>query len=198
MPVEERAHAVRPGAEREIRDRIRRAEGVSPRIPAGGRTALSPIFSCRRCSLSAGRQVGLASGSHATAIAFDLLVVLGLVLVGRRFGGSRSGGAARVRVACEPVHGLRAERKHERRDHAGRARVGILAVHVSGRSWRGGCARRVGEVRRFPSRPLVADVPCGLRVRAALRFGVAFLLASAASLSILLLEPGLRGAVHRF
>ena len=42
--------------------------------------------------------------AHATAIAFDLLVVLGLLLVGRRFGGTPLAVGARLRLGRVPVH----------------------------------------------------------------------------------------------
>ena len=68
--------------------------------------------------------------AHATSIAFDLLAVLVLVLVGLRFGGTRLAVAARVRVGGLPVHRVHAEREHERRDHARVPPPRLLAVDL--------------------------------------------------------------------
>ena len=64
---------------------------------------------------------------HATSIAFDLLTILGLVLVGFRFGGARLASALAFALGCVPVHRVRAEREHERLDHAGLPRLRLLA-----------------------------------------------------------------------
>ena len=61
---------------------------------------------------------------HATSILFDLLALLGLALVGRRFGGPSTRGDARVRLGRVAVHAVRVELEHERLDHAGAARSG--------------------------------------------------------------------------
>ena len=47
--------------------------------------------------------------AHATAIAFDLLVILGLFLVGRRFGGTPLGTRARLWLGRVSLHRLRDE-----------------------------------------------------------------------------------------
>ncbi len=83
--------------------------------------------------------------AHATAIAFDLLVLAGLVLVGRRFGGVAARRGARVRLGRLPVHRLRADVEHERRDHARAPRVGLLARLVAGRARRRHRARGAGR-----------------------------------------------------
>ena len=97
--------------------------------------------------------------AHATAIAFDLLVVLGLFLVGRRFGGQALGVALAFGWLCLPVHRLRAELELERRDHAGVPRVGILALDVAGRARRGGRALGLDEVRHAAARTALAHLP---------------------------------------
>ncbi len=73
--------------------------------------------------------------------------------------------AARLRVGCVPVHGLHAEREHERRDHAGVPPLRLLARHVGLGARRVGRARRLDEVRRAARRAAVGDVP-GLRATA--------------------------------
>ena len=51
--------------------------------------------------------------AHATSIAFDLLAVLALLLIGLRFGGRRLAVSARVRVGRLSVHGLHARCEYE-------------------------------------------------------------------------------------
>ena len=69
--------------------------------------------------------------SHFTAIAFDLLCVLGLALAGRRFGGQPARRDPRLRLGCVPVHAVRLDVEHERRDHARLPDLGILALYLA-------------------------------------------------------------------
>ena len=69
--------------------------------------------------------------AHFTSVAFDLLCLIGLALVGRRFGGPATGGHARVRLGGLPVHAVRLELEHERRDHAGVPDLGLLALDLA-------------------------------------------------------------------
>ena len=97
--------------------------------------------------------------SHFTAIAFDLLCVLGLALAGRRFGGQPARGDARLRLGCVPVHAVRLDVEHERRDHARLPDLGLLVVHL--RLGAGGVRRAgvVDEVRSAAGRAAVGDLP---------------------------------------
>ncbi len=67
-------------------------------------------------------------------------------------------GRTRVRVGGLPVHRLHPELEHERHDHAGRARVGLLAGELALGPRRCDCPCRVGEVRRTPRRAALGDV----------------------------------------
>ncbi len=130
--------------------------------------------------------------AHATAIAFDLLVVLGLFLVGRRFGGTPLGTALAFGWVAFPVHRLRDELELERHDHARDPRLGILALDLrrapgvrrsrspAGRSSPRCCSRRSGSPIRTGSVP-----------RTAAKFAVGFVVATLAVFSILLFEPSL-------
>ena len=62
---------------------------------------------------------------HFTSILFDLLAILGLAVVGRRFGGPRLAATARVRLGRVAVHAVRVELEHERRDRAGAPDLGV-------------------------------------------------------------------------
>ena len=93
MPVEDGLRACgRADADGEIRERIQsngRCEAANPRGDTYGPVGL-PRLRAGRPRRSAGAGGGTrCPAAHAAAIAFDLLALLGLVLVGRRFGGTR-------------------------------------------------------------------------------------------------------------
>ena len=125
---------------------------------------------------------------------------LGLALVGRRFGGRRLGGDARVRLGRVPVHAVRLELEHERRDHARVPDLGLLA-RAARRSARGAFAALAGldEVRGAARRAALAD----LSRRRWRRPGAAAELHRAgsrsrplAAFSVLLLEPPAPRGAH--
>ena len=107
--------------------------------------------------------------AHATAIAFDLLVVLGLFLVGRRFGGTAARDRARLRLDRVSLHRLRDERQLERHDHARDPHLGILALDLRRRPGCDDRARRLDEVRLAPSGAALAHVSERPPARAPLR-----------------------------
>ena len=201
MPVEDGRTPCGPAdANGEIRDRIQqsgRCESSNPRGDTYGPVAYLAYVPAVLALGWSGKWDSLPA-AHATAIAFDLLVVLGLVLVGKRFGGSRLAALLAFAWLANPftAYVLNANTND-----------GIMPAVLVWGFWlctspagRGAAVALAGWVKfaAFLLAPLWLTYPDGLRVRAAVRFGVAFLLASAASLSILLLEPGLRGAVHTF
>ena len=120
--------------------------------------------------------------------------------LGRRFGGSAAGGDARVRVGGLPVHAVRLELEHERRDPAGVPDPRALARRRSPvgarRSRR---ARRAGRSSaRSSSRPLWLSYPersGGREPSCASLAG--FALATLAAFSVLLLEPNPLHAIAR-
>ena len=109
--------------------------------------------------------------AHATAIVFDLLVVLGLVLVGPSLRRPAARGGARLRLDGLPVHRVCAELEHERRDHARDPRLGLLALDLARGAWCRRCSLGVDEVRDAPPGTSLAHVPerpvpaCGRAVR---------------------------------
>jgi hypothetical protein len=92
MPVEDsRTSCGQADANGETRDRIQqngRCESANPRGDTYGPVAYLAYVPAVLALGWSGKWDSLPA-AHATAIAFDLLVVLGLVLVGRRFGGAR-------------------------------------------------------------------------------------------------------------
>jgi hypothetical protein len=92
MPVEENLEACGPeDAEGEIRDRVQtngRCESANGRGDTYGPVAYEAYVPGYLALGWSGKWDKLPA-SHATAIAFDLLALLGLFLVGRRFGGAR-------------------------------------------------------------------------------------------------------------
>src|SRR4029450_4964720 len=91
MPVEDDLRACGPeGEDGEIRERIQsngRCESANPRGDTYGPVSYLAYVPSVLAFGWSGRWDELPA-AHATAIAFDLLVLLGLVLVGRRLGGN--------------------------------------------------------------------------------------------------------------
>ena len=201
MPVTDARTPCGPaGSDGEIRERIQsngRCESANPRGDTYGPVAYLAYVPSVLVFGWSGRWDDLPA-AHATAIAFDLLVLAGLALVGRRFGGTRLAACPRLRVGRLPVHDLRAHVEHERRDHARPARVGLLARVVAGGARRRHRARRLDEVRGPDRRPALAHVPLRPQAGAARALRGAFAVATLLAFSILLLEPSLTGALHTF
>jgi hypothetical protein len=135
--------------------------------------------------------------AHATSIAFDLLVVLMLVLVGLRFGGRRLAVLLAFGWAAFPftAYTLNANTNDA-----------IMPAFLLGGFWlvtsdwaRGASVALAGWAKfgALLVGPLWAAYPV-LELRRVLRFAVAFLVASALGFSILLLEPSLWEAVRTF
>ena len=128
--------------------------------------------------------------AHATAIAFDLLCMLGLALIGARFGGRRLAATLAFAWAAYPFTQYASSSNTNdaimpafliwgflfASSHAARGAFGALA------GWTKFGALLVA--------PLWASYPDGLRrPRAVVLFGAGFAIATLASFSILLLEP---------
>ena len=118
----------------EVRDRIQtngRCESANPRGDTYGPGRL-PRLRPRGGRLRLEREVGRAAGG-----ARDVDRVRparrssASCSSGCRFGGTPARRDARVRVGRVPVHRVRADCEHERRDHAGAARLGLLARDVA-------------------------------------------------------------------
>jgi hypothetical protein len=92
MPIEDRLKACGPqDAEGEIRERIQtngRCESANERGDTYGPVAYEAYVPAYLALGWSGRWDKLPA-AHATAVAFDLLALLGMFLIGRRFGGAR-------------------------------------------------------------------------------------------------------------
>ena len=202
MPVtDDRTPCGPANADGEVRDRIQangRCESANPRGDTYGPVAYLAYVPAVLAFGWSGRWDALPA-AHAAAIAFDLLALAGLAVVGARFGGAPPRGDALLRLGGVSLHDLRADVQHQRRDRAGHPRLGLLARVVAGRTGHRDRARVVDEVRGADRRAALAHVPVGPPARAERRGSsprsrAATLLA----FSILLLDPSLRDALHTF
>ena len=137
--------------------------------------------------------------AHFASIAFDLLCLLGLALVGLRFGGHAAGGDARLRLGRLPVHAVRLELEHERRAAAAVPDLGLLARHAR-RSRAARSSRSSGWTKFAPLlvAPLWASYPERRAAADARLRRRRSLVATLAAFSILLLEPTRSHAAHEF
>ena len=192
MPVQESQKPCGTAdAEGEIRERIQtngRCEASNPRGDTYGPVSYLAYLPGYAVFGWTGKWDELWA-AHATSLLFDALCLIGLALVGRRFGGSAARRDARVRVGGVSLHALRVELEHERRDHARVPDLGFLARVVRLGARRGGRARGLDEVRRAAAGAALALVPGRL---AAARRGASrsrFAGATLAAFLVLLLEP---------
>jgi hypothetical protein len=135
--------------------------------------------------------------AHATSIAFDLLTILGLVLVGLRFGGTRLAAALAFAWAACPFtsYALNANTN----DSIMPAFL-VFGFWLVTSPWARGGAVALAGWAKFGAllvAPLWATYP-EVRARELVRFALAFLAATLAVFGLLLLEPSLWGAVHTF
>jgi hypothetical protein len=135
--------------------------------------------------------------AHATSIAFDVLVLLGLVLVGRRFGGNRLAALLAFGWTAYPftAYALNANTN----DMVMPAFLVLGFWLVSSASARGAAVALSGWTKfgALLVAPLWATYP-DLERRRLARFAGAFALATLAAFSVLLLEPSLLDAVRTF
>jgi hypothetical protein len=135
--------------------------------------------------------------AHATSIAFDLLTVFGLVLVGLRFGGARLAAALAFAWAAYPftAYTLNANTN----DTIMPAAL-VWGFWLVSSPWARGAAVALAGWTKFGAlllAPLWAGYP-SLRARSVTRFAVAFAAATVAAFSILLLEPDLWEGARTF
>jgi hypothetical protein len=135
--------------------------------------------------------------AHATSIAFDLLTILGLVLVGLRCGGARLASALAFAWATYPftAYALNADTN----DSIMPALL-VFGFWLVSSPWARGSAVALAGWAKFGAllvAPLWATYP-SVRARDLVRFGVAFLVATVAAFTVLLLEPSLWTAVVTF
>ena len=120
--------------------------------------------------------------AHFTSIAFDLLCVVGLALVGLALRRATARRDARVRLGGVSVHAVRVELEHERRDPARVPRAGASGSRRRrGRAAAFARARGLDEVRRRCSSCRSGRrIPARRDSRPLLRFAAGFLAATAA------------------
>ncbi len=133
--------------------------------------------------------------AHATSIAFDVLALLALVLVGLRFGGSRLAAVLAFGWAAYPftAYALNANTN----DTIMPAFL-VLGFWLVSSAWGRGSAVALAGWAKFGAllaAPLWATYPSFSWSRA-LRFGIAFAATTLAAFAILLLEPSLADAVE--
>ena len=189
-----------PNADGEIRERIQengRCESANPRGDTYGPVAyLSYVPSVLAFGWS-GRWDELPA-AHATAIAFDLLILYGLVLVGRRFGGNLLAAALAFGWVAYPFtsYVLLANS-----NDAITPAVLVWGFWLATSAPARGTAVALAAWTKFGAllvAPLWLTYRSSWQPKRLLAFGGAFALATAAAFAILLLEPSLPDAVQTF
>jgi hypothetical protein len=135
--------------------------------------------------------------AHATSIAFDLLVVLALVLVGLRFGGRRLAVLLAFAWAAYP---FTAYTLNANTNDAIMPAFLVGGFWLLTSDWARGSAVALAGWAKFGAllvAPLWATFPT-IELRRILRFATAFLLATILAFAILLLEPSLADAIRTF
>jgi hypothetical protein len=135
--------------------------------------------------------------AHATAIALDLLTLLGLVLVGLRFGGTRLAATLAFAWVAYPFTAYALDANTN--DSIMPAFL-VWGFWLVSSPWARGAAVGTAGWTKFAAlvlAPLWATYPA-VRMRSLVRFGIAFAAASVLALSVLLLEPSVRGAAKSF
>jgi hypothetical protein len=135
--------------------------------------------------------------AHATSIAFDILTILGLVLVGLRFGGGRLAAVLAFGWAAYP---FTAYTLNSNTNDTIMPALLVFGFWLVSSPWARGSAVALAGWAKFGAlltAPLWASYPRWEAARV-LRFAIGFLAASAATFAILLLEPGLWDAARTF
>ena len=136
--------------------------------------------------------------AHATAIAFDLIAVFGLFLVGRRFGGQGLGMALAFGWLAFP---FTAYTLNSNSNDAIMPALLVWGFWLCTSSFSRGVAVALSGWTKFATlllAPLWLTYPNGFGRRRALQFAAGFVGATLAVFSILLLEPSLTGAIETF
>jgi hypothetical protein len=201
MPVEDDLRPCGPeGEDGEIRERIQsngRCESANPRGDTYGPVSyLAYVPSVLTFGWS-GRWDELPV-AHATAIAFDLLVLLGLVLVGRRLGGDLLAATLAFGWAAYP---FTAYTLLSNTNDAIMPAVLVWGFWLASSPVARGAAVALAGWTKFAAlivAPLWLTYRSRPGVRRLLAFGAAFAVATVAAFSILLLEPSLGDALDTF
>jgi hypothetical protein len=135
--------------------------------------------------------------AHATSIAFDLVTILALVLVGLRFGGMR---LAAVLAFAWTAYPFTAYTLNANTNDTIMPALLVFGFWLVSSPWARGGAVALAGWAKFGAllvAPLWASYPSLTRERV-LRFAIAFAGATVAAFAILLLEPSLWGAAQAF
>ena len=135
--------------------------------------------------------------AHATSIAFDLLTVLGLVLVGLRFGGFR---LAALLAFAWTAYPFTAYALNANTNDTIMPALLVFGFWLASSAWARGAAVALAGWAKFGGllvAPLWVSYPT-LELRRLVRFTVAFAVATAVAFAILLLEPDLWEALRTF
>ncbi len=201
MPVEDARRACgKADSDGEIRDRIQengRCESANPRGDTYGPTAYLAYIPAVLAFGWSGKWDTLPA-AHATSILFDLLVVLGLVLVGRRFGGPPLAVALAFGWFAFP---FTAYALNANTNDAIMPAILVWGFLLATSPVARGSAVALAGWTKFAAlllAPLWLTYPDGLERRTAVRFGAAFVVASLAVFSVLLLEPSVVEAGRTF
>ena len=201
MPVEENRTPCGPAdADGEIRERIQsngRCESANPRGDTYGPVAYLAYVPSVLVFGWSGRWDELPA-AHASAIAFDLLVLAGLALVGRRFGGARLAAVLAFGWAAYPftTYALMSNT-----NDAIMPALLVWGFWLASSPVARGAAAALAAWTKFAAvivAPLWLTYRSGLRPSQLLRFAGAFVAATLLAFSILLLEPSLTDAVRTF
>jgi hypothetical protein len=202
FPVEDALKACGPkDADGEIRERIQtngRCESANPQGDTYGPVAYEAYLPGYLAFGWSGKWDTLPA-AHASSIAFDLLCLAGLALLGLRFGGPRLGATLAFAWAAYPFT------QYVSSSNTNDALPPLFLIWgfvlVTSPAARGAAAALSGWTKFAPLlvAPLWASYPDALaRPRQKLVFLGAFVVATLAAFSILLLEPHPLAAAHEF
>ena len=200
MPVDGGRACAPPRSDGRVRERIQadgRCESTNPRGDTYGPVAYLAYVPAVLAFGWEGRWDDLPA-AHATAIGLDLLVLLGLVLVGRRLSGARLAVALAFGWAAYPftTYALLANT-----NDALMPALLVWGFWLASSPTARGVATALAGWTKFASflvAPLWLTYRSGLRPASVLRFVAGFGVATALAFSILLLEPSLRTALETF
>jgi hypothetical protein len=200
MPTEEGKPCGPAASDGEIRDRIQtngRCESSNPSGDTYGPIAYLAYIPAVATLGWSGKWDRLPA-AHATAIAFDVLVLLGLILVGRRFGGARLAAVLAFGWAAYPftTYALMSNT-----NDAIMPALLVWGFWLASSPTARGVATALAGWTKFAA---LALAPLWLTYRSVDkparmgRFALGFALATLAAFSILLLDPSLRDAIDTF
>ncbi|HSG13918.1 MAG TPA: hypothetical protein VLA22_08625 [Gaiellaceae bacterium] len=199
MPTREGEECGPADADGFVRERIQtngRCEAAIERGDTYGPVSYLAYVPATAIAGWSGKWDSLPAG-HATSIAFDVLVLLGLALVGRRFGGNRLAALLAFGWTAYPFTAYTLNANTNDAFMPAFLVLGFLLV--SSDWWRGASVALSGWTKfgALLVAPLWATYP-RLELRRLARFAAAFALSTLLVFSILLLEPNVLDAVRTF